>query len=79
MSTLEVQVRDDGTVLIPADHVATSGAGPGQRVAIELRARPATRKPSRGILQGKLPPVSAAKFAADRADRLAEFERRRGL
>ena len=79
MSTLEVQVRDDGTVLIPADHVATSGAGPGQRVAIELRPRPAARKPSRGLLSGVLPPFSAEEFAADRADRLAEFERRRDL
>jgi hypothetical protein len=79
MSTLEVQVRDDGTVLIPADHVATSGAGPGQRVAIELRPRPVTRKPSRGLLEGKLPSFSAAELVADRADRVAEFERRRGL
>ena len=79
MSTFEVQVRDNGTVLIPAGPVAPSGAGPGQRVAIELRPRPATRTPSRGILEGKLPTVSAARFAADRADRLAEFERRRGL
>jgi hypothetical protein len=79
MSTLEVQVREDGTVLIPADHVATSGAGPGQRVVIELRPRPETRKPSRGILEGALPSIDAAKVAADRADRLAEFERRRGL
>ena len=79
MSTLETQVRDDGTVLIPADHVATSGAGPGQRVAIELRPRPATRKPSRGLLKGMLPSVSAEEFAAERTDRLAEFERSRDL
>jgi bifunctional DNA-binding transcriptional regulator/antitoxin component of YhaV-PrlF toxin-antitoxin module len=79
MSTLEVQVREDGTVLIPADDVATSGAGPGQRVVIELRPRPGTRKPSRGILEGALPSIDTAKVAADRADRLAEFERRRGL
>jgi len=79
MSTLEVQVREDGTVLIPADHVATSGAGPGQRVDVELRPRPATRKPSRGLLKGKIPSFSAAEFAADRADRLAEFARRRDL
>ena len=79
MSTLEAEVRDDGTVLIPARHVATSGAGPGQRVAIELRARPANRKSSRGLLQGKLPSVSTEDFAADRADRLTEFERRRRL
>lgn len=79
MSTLEVQVRDDGTVLIPADHVATSGAGPGQRVAIELRPRPTPRKSSRGLLKGRFPAFSADELRADRADRLAEFERRHGL
>ena len=79
MSTLETQVRDDGTVLIPADHVARSGAGPGQRVAVELRTRPAARKASRGLLEGKLSSFSAEEFAADRTDRLAEFERRRDL
>ena len=79
MSTLEIQVRDDGTVLIPADHVATSGAGPGQRVAIELQPRPTARRPSRGILEGDLPSFSAGEFAADRANRLTAFERRRDL
>ncbi len=79
MSTLEVQVRDDGTVLIPAEQVATSGAGPGQRVAVELRPRPAAHKPSRGLLKGVLPSLDPAAFAADRADRLEAFERRRDL
>lgn len=79
MSTLEIQVREDGTVLIPADHVATAGAGPGERVAIELRPRPAVRQPSRGILRGHFSAITGEQIASDRAERLAEFEYRRDL
>lgn len=79
MSTLEAKVREDGSVLIPADQVAAVGAAPGQHVAVELHAKPQGHKPTRGILKGALPPLGLEEFRADRAERLAEFEQHRDL
>lgn len=79
MNTLEIEVRQDGTVLIPAEQVVAAGAVPGQRVAIKLRARATRHRSSRGILKGVLPSLDLEEFRAERADRLSDFESRRGL
>jgi bifunctional DNA-binding transcriptional regulator/antitoxin component of YhaV-PrlF toxin-antitoxin module len=79
VSTLEVQVRDDGTVLIPAADVASLGVKPGQTLAVELHPKPAHRKGSCGLLKAVLPSLSIEDFRADRAERLEDFEHRRDL
>ena len=77
VSTLEVQVRDGGTVLIPAADVASLGIKPDQTLAVELHPKTAHRKGSRGLLNAALPSLSIEDFRADRAERLDDFERRR--
>lgn len=72
-------MRQDGTVLIPAEQVVAAGAAPGQRVAIELHTRATHHRPSRGLLKGVLPALSLEEFRAERAERLSDFERHRGL
>lgn len=79
MSTLEVQVRKDGTVVIPASDVASLGVKPGQTLAVELHRKPTPHKPSRGILKGVLPSITFDELRADRAERLTTFANRRGL
>lgn len=79
MSTVEVEVRQDGTVLIPAEQVIAAGATPGQRVAVELHARTAHHRPSRGLLKGVLPRLDLEEFRAERAERLSDFEQHHDL
>lgn len=77
MKTLEVQVREDGTVFIPASDVADLGLKPGETLAVEPRPKPTSRKSSRGILKGVLPSISLDEFRAERAERLQAFEEHR--
>ena len=79
MSELEVQVREDGTVVIPATDIAELGVKPGETLAVSLERRPSHRKSSRGLLKGVLPTLSFDDFRADRAERLKAFEGHRGL
>ena len=79
MSTLEIQVREDGAVFIPASEIANLGIKPGETLAVDLRPRLSHRKSSRGLLRGVLPSLSLDEFQAGRADRLIDFEDRRGL
>lgn len=77
MSTLDVQVREDGTVLISADQVAHLGAGPGEHLAVEVRATShGVGKASRGLLQGVLPSVDLKDLQASRGSRLTALEHR---
>ncbi len=78
MSTLEVQVREDGAVFIPASGVANLGIKPGETLSVELHPRPAPHKSSRGLLKGVLPSFSLEDLRVDRAERLTDFEDRRG-
>ena len=43
VSTLEIQVRGDGAVFIPASEVAFLGIKPGETLAVEFRLHPAPR------------------------------------
>ncbi len=76
---LEIQVREDGTVFIPAAEIANLGIKPGETLAVELRPHLTPRKSSRGLLKGVLPSLNLEEFQAGRAERLIDFEDRRGL
>ena len=77
VSDMQIEVRADGSIVIPSEQVADLGFKPGEQVAVSLVPR--STRHSFGILRGKIPNVEPSLFESAATDCLRDFEARRGL
>ena len=70
--TIELAVSRDGTIIVPAELVASSGLTPGQSVSITLGTGELAS--SRGLLRGLFPSISLEEFEAAGQSVAAEFD-----
>ena len=72
MADVEAVVGADGSIVIPANAVAEHGLKPGEQVGVSLTPR--SRKPSRGLLKGRLSSLTEQQLRRARALAVEDLE-----